>query len=117
MIVKSLAVTVASVLVASANQAQTASTNIDQAIYVTCRQAHAMNPEARKALAMFLAEHAARYHGVVIPEDQRGAQVAYLVRGGCTLLADAHLFAVIDNADGSSAGAVVAGVVNCATAE
>jgi hypothetical protein len=29
-----------------------APTNIDQAIYVTCRQAHAMNPEARKALAM-----------------------------------------------------------------
>jgi hypothetical protein len=29
-----------------------APTNIDQAIYVTCRQVHAMNPEARKALAM-----------------------------------------------------------------
>jgi len=98
MIAKSLAVTVALVLVASASQAQMAPTNIEQAIYVTCRQAHAMNPEARTALAMFLAEHAARYHGVVIPEDQRGAQVAFLVRGGCTLSPDAHLFAVIDNA-------------------
>ena len=52
MIAKSVAVTVALVLVASASQAQMAPTNIDQAIYVTCRQAHAMNPEARKALAM-----------------------------------------------------------------
>jgi hypothetical protein len=49
MIAKSVAVTVALVLVASASQGQVAPTNIDQAIYVTCRQAHAMNPEARKA--------------------------------------------------------------------
>jgi len=49
MIAKSVAVTVALVLVASASQVQIAPTNIDQAIYVTCRQAHAMNPEARKA--------------------------------------------------------------------
>ena len=98
MIAKSVAVTAALVLVASASQAQMAPTSIDQAIYVTCRQAQAMNPEARKALAMLLAEHAARYHGVVVPEDQRGGQVAFLVRGGCTLSPDAHLFAVIDKA-------------------
>jgi hypothetical protein len=52
MIAKSVDVTVALVLVASASQAQMAPTNFDQAIYVTCRQVHAMNPEARKALAM-----------------------------------------------------------------
>jgi hypothetical protein len=44
MIAKSVAVTVALVLVASASQAQMAPTNIDQAIYVTCRQAHANEP-------------------------------------------------------------------------
>lgn len=49
MIAKSVAVTVALVRVASASQAQIAPTNIDQAIYVTFRQAHAVNPEARKA--------------------------------------------------------------------
>ena len=33
-------------------------TNFDQAAYITCKEAHAMNPEARKALAVYLAEHA-----------------------------------------------------------
>ena len=31
-----------------------------------------MNPEARKALAVYLAEHSARYRGVAIPDGQRG---------------------------------------------
>ena len=75
-----------------------APTNFDQAAYITCKEAHAMQPEARKTLAIFLAEHAARYHGVTIPDDGRGAQVAYLVRGGCTLAPDAYLFTVIDRA-------------------
>jgi hypothetical protein len=57
-----------------------------------------MQPETRKQLAMFLAERSARYHGVTIPEDQRGGQLAMLVRGGCTLSPDAYLFAVIDRA-------------------
>ena len=63
MIAKSVAVTVALVLVASASQAQMAPTNIDQAIYVTCRQAHAMNPEARNALAMGNARQPGRGQG------------------------------------------------------
>ncbi len=63
MIAKSVAVTVALVLVASASQAQMAPTNIDQATYVTCRQAHAMNPEARKALAMGNARQPGRGQG------------------------------------------------------
>ena len=57
-----------------------------------------MAPEARKTLAAYLAEHAAQFRGVTIPNDDRGAQVAYLVRGGCTLAPDAYLFAVIDRA-------------------
>ena len=31
-------------------------TNFDQAAYITCKEAHAMQPEARKTLAIFLAE-------------------------------------------------------------
>jgi hypothetical protein len=87
-------------LVAASASAQTPMppTNFEQAAYITCREAHAMNPESRKVLAIFLAEHAARYHGVRIPEDERGTQIAYLVRGGCTLSPDSHLFAVIDKA-------------------
>lgn len=57
-----------------------------------------MQPQARQALAVYLAEHAARHRGVDVPEDERGAQLAHLVRGGCTLAPDAYLFTVIDRA-------------------
>ena len=70
-------------LLATAAQAQMPPTNFDQAAYITCKEAHAMQPEARKTLAIFLAEHASRYHGVTIPDGPQGAQIAYLVRGGC----------------------------------
>jgi hypothetical protein len=98
MIAKSFATTGALLLVVTAAQAQMPPTNFDQAAYITCKEAHAMQPEARKTLAIFLAEHASRYHGVTIPDGPEGAQVAYLVRGGCTLAPDAYLFTVIDRA-------------------
>jgi hypothetical protein len=87
-------------LVCAGAQAQTPmpALNFEQAAYVTCKEAQAMLPESRKTLAVFLADHASRYHGVVIPNDDRGTQVAYLVRGGCTLAPDAYLFSVIDRA-------------------
>jgi hypothetical protein len=74
------------------------SLKFDQAAYATCRDAQALAPDARRALAEFLAEHAARHRGVVIPQDQRGGNLAILVRGGCTLAPDAYLFTVIDRA-------------------
>ena len=83
---------------ATAAQAQMAPPNFEQAVYVTCKEAHAMQPESRKALAVFLAEHAARHRGVLIPDGTEGAQLAFLVRGGCTLAPDAYLFTVIDRA-------------------
>jgi hypothetical protein len=70
----------------------------DQAAYVTCREAHAMEPDARKQLAIFLAQHAARYRGITLPTDERGGQLGMLVRSGCTLTPDAYLFTVIDRA-------------------
>ena len=95
---KTIALTGALLLAASAAFAQTAPLNFEQAAYITCREAHAMNVEARKAVAIYLAEHAARYRGVSIPDDQRGGELALLVRGGCTLAPDAYLFTVIDRA-------------------
>jgi hypothetical protein len=83
---------------ATCAQAQMPPLNFDQAAYITCREAHAMQPQARQALAVYLAEHAARHRGVIVPEDERGAQLAHLVRGGCTLAPDAYLFTVIDRA-------------------
>lgn len=79
-------------------QAQVPPTNFDQAAYTTCREAQNMRPEARKTLAVYLAEHSARHRGVIIPEGDQGVQLALLVRGGCTLAPDAYLFTVIDRA-------------------
>jgi hypothetical protein len=70
----------------------------EQAVFITCREAHAFPVEIRQRLALFLADYAARARGVMIPDDERGGQLALLVRGGCTLSPDAHLFAVIDKA-------------------
>jgi len=86
------------VLAGTAAQAQLAPTNFDQAAYITCKEAHAMQPEPRKMLATYLANHAAAYRGVVLPDGEQGAQLAHLVRGGCTLAPDAYLFTVIDRA-------------------
>ena len=89
----------AAVLAAPASaQAQVPPLNFDQAAYITCREAQAMQPEPRKMLALYLAEHAARHRGVAIPDGEPGAQLALLVRGGCTLAPDAYLFTVIDRA-------------------
>lgn len=78
--------------------AQSSGLTFEQAAYVTCREAHAMPPNSRMALATFLAEHSARRRGATIPNDDRGAQLAYLVRGGCTLSPDAYLYTVVDRA-------------------
>ena len=89
-------------LLASAGaQAQTTpapTLSFERAVFITCREAHGMQPEARKALGYYLLEYSARYRGVTVPDDQRGAQIGYLVRGGCTLAPDAYLFTVIDRA-------------------
>ena len=79
-------------------EAQLPPLSFDRAAYITCREAQAMQPEARRTLAVYLADHAARHRGVAIPENEQGAQLAHLVRGGCTLAPDAYLFTVIDRA-------------------
>jgi hypothetical protein len=84
--------------VSTSTQAQTSAITFDRAAYVTCREAQGLQPEVRRALAVFLAEHAARRRGVAIPDNEIGAQLAHLVRGGCTLAPDAYLFTVIDRA-------------------
>lgn len=95
---RTIALAAVLLVTATVARAQNAPLNFDQAAYITCREAQAMNVEARKSLAVFLAEHSARYRGVALPNDQRGGQLAMLVRGGCTLAPDAYLFTVIDRA-------------------
>ena len=84
-------------VLASLTHAQSALT-FDQAAYITCREAHAMSPDSRRAVATLLAEHAARRHGARIPDGQAGAELALLVRGGCTLYPDAYLLTVVERA-------------------
>ena len=88
----------AGMLMSIVGPAQAQNWRFDQAAYVSCREAQAMTPDQRRALAIFLGEHAARHHGVKLPADERGGNLAMLVRGGCTLAPDSHLFAVIDRA-------------------
>ena len=95
---KRIAIASALALVGAVSTAHAASWRFDDAAYVTCREAYAMQPQARIELANFLAEQSARRHGVVIPEDSRGGELGLLVRGGCTLAPDAYLFTVIDRA-------------------
>ena len=85
-------------VVPSLAQAQSAPLTFDNAAYVSCRDAQAMTPDARRAVATFLAEHAARRHGVKIPDGEAGAQLAFLVRGGCSLYPDAYLLTVVEKA-------------------
>ena len=78
--------------------AQAQPLNFDQAAYITCKEAQAMNPEARKALAVYLAQHAAAHYGVVLPDGARGTHLGLLVRSGCTIAPEAHLFTIVDRA-------------------
>ena len=95
--IRTVALGGALLVVSTSTQAQTPPLTFDQAAYVTCREAQNMQPEARRALAVFLADHAARRRGVAIPDNEVGTQLAHLV-GGCTLAPDAYLFTVIDRA-------------------
>ncbi len=79
-------------------QAPATPLTFDDAAYITCREAQMMTPDARKQVALMLADHSARHRKVLVPDDQRGTQLAHLVRGGCTLAPDAYLFTVIDRA-------------------
>ena len=92
------ALAVLSSFVPSLVQAQSAPLTFAQAAYITCRDAHAMTADARRAVATLLAEHAAQRRGVRIPDGDAGAQLAFLVRGGCTLYPDAYLLTVVDRA-------------------
>ena len=82
----------------SVAEAQSGPLTFDRAAYLTCRDVQAMAPDARRAVATFLAEHAARRHGTRIPDGEAGAQLALLVRGGCSLYPDAYLLTVVERA-------------------
>lgn len=94
-----LALSTAALMTAgAAAMAQAPAFTFDRAAYVTCREAHVLPRAQRIALAEFLADHVARHRSVTIPDGEQGAQLASLVRSGCTIAPDAYLFVVIDRA-------------------
>lgn len=73
--------------------------DIERAIYLTCREVSEMTAQDRQAIAVALGRHSATHRGLQLPlPAEAGDDLAYLVRGGCTLYPDAYLFAVIDRA-------------------
>ena len=96
-------IALAAILAADA-VAQTQGLTFERAAYLTSREAHALPRNQRVALAEFLADHVARHRGVTIPDGEQGAQLASLVRGGCTISPDAYLFVVIDRAVAAESG-------------
>ena len=73
--------------------------NFDQAAYITCREAHAMHARGAQGAGDLSSPSMPRATAASpFPTATSGAQLAYLVRGGCTLSPDAYLFTVIDRA-------------------
>jgi hypothetical protein len=98
MLAKTFACASGLLLLATAAPAQRPPSYFDRAAYVTCREADAMSPDVRTTLMSYLTQHAAQVRGVMVPNDDRNTEIAGLVRGGCTLSPDAHLYTIIDRA-------------------
>ncbi|MFI5000896.1 MAG: hypothetical protein ACHQK9_13535 [Reyranellales bacterium] len=79
-------------------QSQPGTLRFEEAAYVSCRDAQAMTPVDRRNVAVFLAEHSSRYHGVMLPDGEEGTRLGQLVRAACTLYPESKLFGVIDRA-------------------
>src|SRR5260370_2603605 len=77
-------------VISTSAQAQTPPLTFDQAAYVTCREAHNMQPEPRKALAVFLRKPAAPRGGVALPPHDLAPHSAPLLRAGSPLPPQTH---------------------------
>jgi hypothetical protein len=64
------------VLVSISAAAEAQTFNFDEAAYVTCREAQEMPPATRRALAIFLAEHAAHNAALRFPRTKSARRSA-----------------------------------------
>jgi hypothetical protein len=82
---------------AGAQQPQTPP--FEDLVFLSCSDAQAMPPEQRVAVALALADRAAKHYGIALPDNQaEGRELGLLVRGGCTMFPQALLFGVIAQA-------------------
>lgn len=71
----------------------------EELVYLSCREAQAMEPAERVAVARFLADRAAAHYGIALADNEAvGRELGILVRGGCTMFPQALLFGVIAQA-------------------
>jgi hypothetical protein len=71
----------------------------EELVYLSCREAQAMDPAERVAIARFLADRAAAHYDIALADNEAvGRELGILVRGGCTMFPQALLFGVIAQA-------------------
>ena len=71
----------------------------EELVYLSCREAQAMESAERVAVARFLADRAAAHYGIALADNEAvGRELGILVRGGCTMFPQALLFGVIAQA-------------------
>lgn len=87
------------VLAAAQARAQQAPMPFDQAVYLTCIEAEAMDKASRVALVRSLAEHAGNHYGVRFhDEDKTDRELGTMIRAGCTMFPNASVFFIVSSA-------------------
>lgn len=71
----------------------------EQAVYVTCVEAEAMDRATRVALVLSLAEHAGNRFGVRFRDEEKlDRELAAMIRAGCTMFPNATVFFIVSAA-------------------
>lgn len=71
----------------------------EEAVYKTCQEVHAMPPQPRVELVRHLAVHAGQHYGVVFRDnDKLDAELAAMIRAGCTMFPSANVFFIVSAA-------------------
>ncbi len=87
------------VLTAAQARAQQAPMPFDQAVYLTCIEAEAMDKTSRVALVEMLTEHAGNHYGVRFRDgDKVDRELGAMLRAGCTMFPSASVFFIVSSA-------------------
>jgi hypothetical protein len=79
--------------------AQTTAVPFEKAVYYTCSDLDRMSKEERTAIALMLADHAAAHYGIRFRDNEKvDRELGAMVRAGCTMFPNAHVFFIIQAA-------------------
>lgn len=79
--------------------AQIADRPLRDTAFTTCAEAQAMPAEERKALALKIADTAAKHYQTQIANDEKvGTELGWLIRSACTMAPEAYLSSVVARA-------------------